>query len=410
MAVLRQFIQYSVLVVLAALLLATTPALAQTKRALIVAIGDYPNSTNKNRGATDWADISSANDVPLIQKALQKQNFTDIIVLRDAAATKAGIQAALDTLIARCNKGDIVVIHFSSHGQQIDDDDKDELDAYDEAIVCYGAPTEAVGRFANYDGSQHLRDDELGKFVNRLRTRLGADGDVLLIADACHSGTITRGNTSLIRGNSKPMHLAGHQNRSGKKGTQQPRPFLTSTASLSASQTGLAPYVVISAARADEANQECTTAANLPAGSLSYAFSRSMTNLRPGETYRLLFNRIVTELQRMGKSQHPEIDGNADRQLFGGRVVAQLPYYTISELTENRRQLTIPGGRLEMIYPGTTVSVCPAGTTNPATTTKAVSGTVMASTLFSTTINLAKPLPAGAGNGILGISEGTRLR
>ncbi|GAB4038353.1 caspase family protein [Spirosoma gilvum] len=397
MSTLRQCIRSFVGGVFAALLLIIGPVCAQTKRALIVAIGDYPNGTNKNRGATEWSDISSANDVPLIREALRKQNFTDIMVLRDAKATKSGIRAALDTLISRCKKGDIVVIHFSSHGQQIDDDNNDELDSYDEAIVCYGAPVEASGSFKNYTGSQHLRDDELGICINRLRTQLGADGDVLLIADACHSGTITRGNlgTSLVRGTDKPMHLAGYQKRTAKRTSKRSRPFLAETVSLTASQTGMAPYVVISASRADEANQECTTPSNLPAGSLSYAFSRSMVNLRSGETYRLLFNRIVTELQRMGKSQHPEIDGMADRQLFGGQVVAQLPYYSISELTETRRQLTIPAGQLEMIYPGTIVSICPAGTTSPATATKAVSGTVTASTLFSSTINLAKPLAKG---------------
>ncbi|WP_080055515.1 caspase family protein [Spirosoma aerolatum] len=397
MFILRQLILSTIWGFLAMLLLPITPGYAQTKRALIVAIGDYPNKTNKNRGATEWQDISSANDVPLIRESLRRQNFTDIIVLRDAAATKRGIQAALDTLISRCKKGDIVVIHFSSHGQQIDDDNKDELDAYDEAIVCYGAPIEATGNFKTYNGDQHLRDDELGSFINRLRTKLGADGDVLLLADACHSGTITRGNAgmSLTRGTDKPMHLSGYQKRTAKHVSNRPRPFLADIASLTASQTGMAPYVVISAARADEANQECVTPANLPAGSLSYAFSRSMTGIRSGETYRFLFNRIVTELQRMGKSQHPEIEGMVDRQLFGGQAVPQLPYYTISELAETRQQLIIPAGQLEMIYPGTTVSVCPSGTTDPANTTKAISGTVAASTLFKTTINLSKPLPKG---------------
>ncbi|RCR66383.1 caspase family protein [Larkinella punicea] len=397
MPILPPFIPYSVLAVLATLVLATTPALAQTKRALIVAIGDYPNETNKNRGNTDWPDINSANDVLLIQGALKRQNFTDIVVLRDDKATRKGILAAVDTLIAHSQKGDIVVIHFSSHGQQINDNDSDELDALDEAIVCYGAPSDTTGEFAAYDGSQHLRDEDLGESINRLRTKLGVGGDVLLIADACHSGTITRGNDGpfLVRGNKKTMYLANHKTKTAPPVAQKTRPFLAATYNRPASQTDMAPYVVISAARANEVNQECITATKMPAGSLSYAFTRSMTNLRPGETYRLLFNRIVTELLRMGKSQHPEVEGDVDRQLFGGQVVEQQPYYTLSEMAENRRQLTIPAGRLEMIYPGTTVRVCPAGTQNPAMATKAVSGTVTTGTLFSTTINLAKPLPPG---------------
>ncbi|MCY7352567.1 MAG: caspase family protein [Cytophagaceae bacterium] len=397
MRLLRQLVMYSVWAVFVAFQFAVTPTLAQTKHALIIAIGDYPNGTGTNKGTTDWPDINSANDVPLIRESLRKQGFTDIVVLRDTQATRNGILAALDALKERCQKGDIVVIHFSSHGQQIDDNNNDELDALDEAIVCYGAPDDAAGRFANYDGSQHLRDEDLGQQIDQIRVRLEASGDVLLIADACHSGTIMRGNggSFLVRGNKSPMHLAGYKNRTGSRVAQKPRPFLGSTNTQSTSQTGMASYVVISAARADEANQECITAAKQPAGSLSYAFSRAMANLRPGETYRLLFNQIVTELQRMEKSQHPEVEGTVDRQLFGGQIVDQKSYYAISTLAETRLQLTIAAGQLEMIYPGTTVSICPAGTKNPATATQAVSGTVTASTLFATTINLAKPLPAG---------------
>ena len=44
---------------------------AQTKRGLIVAIGDYPESGQ----SPDWRDISSVNDIPLIRSALQKQGF-----------------------------------------------------------------------------------------------------------------------------------------------------------------------------------------------------------------------------------------------------------------------------------------------------------------------------------------------
>lgn len=390
MSILRQFIISSIWSIFAALVLAITPVYAQTKRALIVAIGDYPNTT-------DWPDLNSSNDVPLIEKALRKQNFTDFIVLRDEKAVKKNILAALDTLINHSQKGDIVVIHFSSHGQQINDNDNDELDAYDEAIVCYGAPSDTSGKFANYDGSQHLRDDELGEFISRLRKQLGADGDVLLIADACHSGTITRGNGGrlLTRGNKKAIHLAGYKSRTDKKVAKQTQPFLSSTTNREVNQKGLASYVLISAARADESNEECITETNIPAGSLSYAFSRSMNNLREGETYRLLFNRIVTEFQRMGKSQHPEIEGTMDRQLFGGKMVIQSPYYNVVDIVENRRQLTIPGGKLEMIYSGTKVLVCPARTINPTNSVKAISGTVTGSTLFSATINLVKPLPSG---------------
>ena len=86
---------------------------AQTKHALIVAIGDYKY----------WEDISSTNDVPYIKNALLKQQFTaaNINILTDAKATKAGIENGFKSLIAKVRPGDIVLVHFSSHGEQIED-------------------------------------------------------------------------------------------------------------------------------------------------------------------------------------------------------------------------------------------------------------------------------------------------
>src|SRR5690242_20241206 len=87
--------------------------MAQTKRALIIAIGNYPDP-EKNL----WVELSSLHDVPLVQTALEKQNFKpeNIWTLLDEQATKAGIEKALDKLIDSAKAGDIIVIHISSHG------------------------------------------------------------------------------------------------------------------------------------------------------------------------------------------------------------------------------------------------------------------------------------------------------
>jgi len=62
--------------------------------------------------------------------------------LQDLKATKAAILKELDVLAAKAKKGDIVVIHFSCHGQQIRDqktvaEGKNEEDGYDEAVISY---------------------------------------------------------------------------------------------------------------------------------------------------------------------------------------------------------------------------------------------------------------------------------
>jgi len=113
-------------------------ALGQTKRALIFAIGNYPEESG-------WTEISSLRDDSLIQKALQDQKFQDIKVVQDKDATISGIKNSLDALISRSDPGDIVVIHFSSHGEQVEDLNGIKPDGLEESIVSYEAkqpPTE----------------------------------------------------------------------------------------------------------------------------------------------------------------------------------------------------------------------------------------------------------------------------
>jgi metacaspase-1 len=111
--------------------LAVTLAADPPKTALLVAIGNYPPSTG-------WPQISSLNDVNIIKKALIKQGFSesDIHVLAEEAATKAGIEMAIQKyLVETAKPGGVAYFHFSGHGQQVADDGDDELDGYDEAIV-----------------------------------------------------------------------------------------------------------------------------------------------------------------------------------------------------------------------------------------------------------------------------------
>jgi hypothetical protein len=106
----------------------------------------------------------------------------------------------------------VVVIHFSSHGEQVADTNGDEADGYDEAIVSYnaalitqemasGAAARGTLTKAQFDKLQanYFRDDEFGAYIQQLRAKLGKNGDVVVFMDNCHSGTGTRGSAK-VRG------------------------------------------------------------------------------------------------------------------------------------------------------------------------------------------------------------------
>ncbi|MEL6614008.1 MAG: caspase family protein, partial [Bacteroidota bacterium] len=188
----------AVLAAPAALAVALPPSAAPdapTKRALVVAVADYPD-------ASGYSDLNADNDVPLIVQALGSQGFAedDIVVLQDAAATRTGILNALDALTAASVPGDVVVLHYSGHGVRISDDDGDELDGYDEALAPYDAVTAPLDRAT----ATHLRDDDLGAVLGRLRRNVGPTGSVTVWLDACYSGTATRSDAPQ-RGHPTPI-------------------------------------------------------------------------------------------------------------------------------------------------------------------------------------------------------------
>jgi hypothetical protein len=308
---------------------------------------------------------------------LVKQGFqsSNIAILQDAAATKEAIVQSIETLIKTSNKGDIVVIHFSSHGQQIEDDNGDELDGYDEAIVAYGAPAYYE---EDYDFSQHLRDDELEVLLERLRHKVGRDGDVIVFADACHSGTVSRGAVS--RGGVPAYQRPGYIPGSGKADVG-----LYQQKSERYNARDLAPIVVISASQASQVNYEYEGA-----GSLSTAISRSVDKLNKNMSYRSFFSQILKEMSIMAPTQKPAIEGDIDRALFAGQVIEQEPFYKAYKIRNEYAYLY--GGQLNGLFDGTKVEVYPMGTTSTRNNTPITTGEAITAEGTWSKIRLEKEL------------------
>jgi hypothetical protein len=159
---------------------------AQEKRALLIGIGDYPAEYG-------WNKIHGQNDVEIIRQTLNKQGFPNqnISILVDAEATYSNITAAFEYLLDISNKNDIIYLQFSGHGQRITDADGDETDRFDEAWIPYDAHKSYSKGV--YEGEKHITDDFLNEYLTKLRFKIGYGGKIIVIADACHSGSGSRG-------------------------------------------------------------------------------------------------------------------------------------------------------------------------------------------------------------------------
>ena len=341
------------------------------KHALIIAVGDYPVKTG-------WSSISSANDVPLIKTTLLNQDFKEenITVLKNEMATRAGILNAIKTLQAKLKPGDIVVIHYSGHGQQIYDDNNEEIDDKDESIVPYDALVRFIPN--KYEGQNHIRDDELGNIIATFRNILGNEGQLLMLLDSCHSGSATRGGKA--RGGEATFAPPGwtpnsEQNNNGS-GLLEPVK----------AGPNAAPFVMLSGASADELNYEYEGY-----GSLSFAFSKAMNDLGSDVTYRKLFSAISANMNVISPNQTPTAEGDLDYKLFGGEYVKQQPYYPISKISRVDI-IKINAGKLQSLFDGTTVNILPAGTSKVEDKDIIAKGTITRARFNESIIKLDTPL------------------
>jgi len=139
------------------------------KSALCIGINNYPGTGMDLAGCVNDAKDWSAE--------LSARGFT-VSALVDAQATKAAMVAGLTSLIGGAVSGDVVVITFSGHGTYVPDANGDEIDGLDEAFCPYDIQNNGAA----------LLDDE----IHALFAARKPGVRLVLIADSCHSGTVTR--------------------------------------------------------------------------------------------------------------------------------------------------------------------------------------------------------------------------
>ena len=174
-------------------LMAVIAGNAQRKRAFMVGVSHYDTTLT----GYQWNNINGVEDINLLTPVLKKQGF-NLTTLIDDQATHQNITSQLTTFTNKTKKGDIVYLHFSTHGQPVEDIDGDEDDGWDEAIV----PIDAYKLYKKgiYEGEKHLLDDQLNTYIKKLRAKIGPTGFLYVVIDACHAGTSSRANDETVRG------------------------------------------------------------------------------------------------------------------------------------------------------------------------------------------------------------------
>ena len=221
-------------------IMATIAGNAQRKRAFMVGISHYDTALT----GYQWNNINGVEDVRLLEPILKKQGFY-LTTLLDEEATYQNITNQLSKFINNTNSGDIVYLHFSTHGQPVEDLNGDEDDGWDESIV----PIDAYKLYKKgvYEGKMHLLDDKLNEFVKKLRVKIGAKGMLYVVIDACHAGTSSRANDETVRGTKVGFT---YNNKVFRPSTQKKSHYKVETSSK------LSDVMFLEACRPDQVNME----------------------------------------------------------------------------------------------------------------------------------------------------------
>ena len=281
-----------ILIIILALLIVSPLAFAG-KRAFLVGISKYK---------AEWNSIHGSEDVDsLIEPELKKQGF-QVTTLTDKQATRRGIINGLNDLINnKIKRGDIVYIHFSTHGQPVEDGmngyPREESDGWDESIVPYDAGSQYSKN--GYDGSKHITDDELKDYVALIRTKIGPKGALYVVMDACHAGSLSKDGFETTRGTNEGLTRDKNNVFEFSKAENKQHYSLESGSKL-------APTLFLEACTSRERNSEISVKGK-EYGSLSYMVYLTLKNKKIGSVPADFEKAIINTVANSGlwpRDQH----------------------------------------------------------------------------------------------------------
>lgn len=274
--------------------------------ALLIGIGEYRPEV------TGWAPIHGNNDVDLLYGKLQDKGF-DVTILKDSVATKENITSALAQLVENASKGDLIYVHFSGHGQLMEDYNGDEEEEIDQSFVCYDACISSDFTLDNqsYHGQNHLIDDEMFTYLSPLKEKVGDTGEIIVMFDSCYSGGADRGGLSSSNSEESPVEWVETTRGTNDAflADDMAKQYLTGLPAPGEYNPGGGSLLVVSACESHRKNYECKDkASGVFYGSLTYCVSTLLDNDTPMSEWEEFFSqKKYRDLQIFRTTQRPVV-------------------------------------------------------------------------------------------------------
>ncbi len=224
-------------------------------RALVVGVDAYQHVSPLKGAVNDARDIA---------ETLTAAGVTDLTTLYDADASRQAILSSWQDLISRADADDVLVLSYAGHGAQEPEWVKgSEEDGMDEVFLLAGFDIAAPGN------GERLRDDDIAAML-----RAAGGRSVLVLADSCHSGTMTRSvDPRITRLGTRLVGLPPFENDALR--SQPLPPMLAGNAQQTGDVQDLPNVIYVGATVDGQVIPELLIAGE-PRGALSWAFARGV--------------------------------------------------------------------------------------------------------------------------------------
>lgn len=273
-------------------------------RALIVGVGNYESAGVSNLPGIDL-------DLDMMREVARRLGYSpdEIKTLRDEHATLDNFRRQFRQWLHAKDADGRILVYFSGHGSHVADDDGDEDDdGQDEVLVLHDSS------FSNGTLMNVLRDDEFGEMLAAIPSR-----DVLVLIDACHSGSATKSFEAIGEGTGVPKYLpnpaaAFEAGRAKNIGARSFAPTERRT------------HVLLSAAADNELAQATGKGSAFTLG-VREAVAANQRSLTP-ELLKEEVARYIADVLSPGDQHTPQLSGREElrrRNLFFGTVSGHGP-------------------------------------------------------------------------------------
>jgi len=344
-------------------------------RALICAATETDKELGFNR-------INCKKDTMLVKRMLLSCGFknSDLIFLVGTKLTKQNFIFEIENLIKTVEIGTTVYIHFSGYGQQIPDDNNDEIDGADEALAFYDTPANDKYwnqymirrmnlnedefnvlmndtnkyKYLKYKFQYHLRDDTLKSMLDTLRKRIGKSGQLIAAFDCSFSGTITRGEQ--INNRSGQPYVTVSKIDSSDYLSEY---FMNKNRGI---QDSLSNLFVFGASAPHKPCRECILNNKDSVGCLTKALYKSLLSMPRGTTFKGVYERVCNYIWAEHPYQQPTFEGVDSISMFSNMGMKIHQRFIISNISGD--EITVKAGILDDISNGDKFEVFSSGITN----------------------------------------------